>query len=232
MPVDEEVADYAKELTRRVSSVLGENLRGAVGAARSSLTTVAHRPGSSLSSPVSHLRAHAKMSRQMDSISVRRVRQQDAVPLAELWIEFGRYYAELDPIQFQVPADDSLVDWFEGRLSEPDGADALWLLAEHGQRVVGAIQARIWRPSEDAERQIVREVGHVVLKIDSIVVTESERRGGIGRALMDAVEHWGRERGASEAVVISYAFSPTSVPFYEKGVGYDRKTIGFWKSLG
>lgn len=172
------------------------------------------------------------MSREMDSISVRPVRQQDAASLTELWIEFGRYYAELDPIQFQVPADDCLADWFRRRLSDPGGADALWLIAERGQRVVGAIQAQIWRPSEDAEHQIVREVGHVVLKIDSIVVTGSERRGGIGRALMDAAEDWGRERGASEAVVISYAFSPTSVPFYEEGVGYDRKTIGFWKSLG
>jgi hypothetical protein len=82
------------------------------------------------------------MSREMDSISVRAVRQQDAAPLAELWIAFG-----------------------------------------------------------------------------------------IGRALIDAVA-WGRERGASEVVVISYAFSPTSVPFHEEDIGYDRKTIGFRKSLG
>jgi hypothetical protein len=49
---------------------------------------------------------------------------------------------------------------------------------------------------------------------------------------MEAVETWGRYRGASQAVVISYAESPTSVPFYENGLGYGRKTIGFWKALG
>jgi hypothetical protein len=47
---------------------------------------------------------------------------------------------------------------------------------------------------------------------------------------MDAVEAWGVSRGATEAVVISTADSP-SVPFYEDGLGYWRKTIGFWKSL-
>jgi hypothetical protein len=46
------------------------------------------------------------------------------------------------------------------------------------------------------------------------------------------VEHWAAARGASEAVVISAANSPTSVPFYEEGLGHQRKTIGFWKSLG
>jgi hypothetical protein len=34
------------------------------------------------------------------------------------------------------------------------------------------------------------------------------------------------------AFVVSYAHSPTSVPFYEDGMGYARKTIGFWKRLG
>ena len=163
--------------------------------------------------------------------STRRATPADADELALLWREFGRYYFELDPEQYQVPKEAGLADWFRGFLEQPDDDDVIWLVSEGAERLIGSIQARIWRPSPDADRQLVREVGEVVLKIDSLVVTEVERRRGIGRDLMSAVEEWGVGRGASQAVVISAADSPTSLPFYESGMGYVRKTIGFWKSL-
>jgi hypothetical protein len=47
----------------------------------------------------------------------------------------------------------------------------------------------------------------------------------------DAAERWGRDRGATRAIVISYANSPSSVPFYEDRMGYERHTIGFLKPL-
>jgi len=34
----------------------------------------------------------------------------------------------------------------------------------------------------------VREVGETILKVDSVIVTEHERRSGVGRALMEAVQ--------------------------------------------
>jgi len=49
--------------------------------------------------------------------------------------------------------------------------------------------------------------------------------------LMSAAERWGRDRGATHALVISYANSPSSVPFYEDRIGYERHTIGFLKPL-
>jgi GNAT superfamily N-acetyltransferase len=169
---------------------------------------------------------------RMSDVSSRLVEPGDADALADLWMEFGRYYAELDSIQYREPEPDGLVDWFRDRLMQAWGDDYTWLAAVRADRVVGAIQARILRPSQDGRWQLVREVEHVVLKIDSLIVTGAERRAGVGRLLMKAVEVWGAARGASEAVVISAANSPTSVPFYEEGLGYQRKTIGFWKSLG
>ena len=77
----------------------------------------------------------------------------------------------------------------------------------------------------------MREVAETVLKVDALMVIEDERRTGVGTALMEAMEAWAKERGASQVVVISYAHSPTSVPFYEEGMRYARKTIGFWKQL-
>jgi GNAT superfamily N-acetyltransferase len=163
--------------------------------------------------------------------SIRPADVGDAADLAALWIEFGRYYFQLDPEQYQVPKEEGLVDWFRASLEQETDDDVIWFVAEGRDRLLGSIQARIWRPAPDADRQLVREVGEVVLKVDSLVVTEGERRKGIGRDLMSVVETWGLRRGASQAVVISVADSPTSVPFYESGMRYLRKTIGFWKSL-
>jgi len=70
-----------------------------------------------------------------------------------------------------------------------------------------------------------------MLKVDSIMVLEQERGAGVGTALMSATESWGRERGATRAVVISYANSPSSVSFYEARMGYERHTVGFRRAL-
>jgi GNAT superfamily N-acetyltransferase len=164
-------------------------------------------------------------------LSIRPATLGDAAALARLWLEFGRYYCDLDPVQYQVPREDGLVEWFRELLQERTDDDVTWLVAEATEGLVGSIQARIWPPSPDADRWLVREVGEVVLKIDPLIVTETERRRGIGRELMSAVEEWGVDRGASQAVVISAVGSPTSVPFYESGMAYLRKTIGFWKPL-
>ena len=137
----------------------------------------------------------------------------------------------MDPTAFRVPEPDGLARGFEEQLlCEPDD-DALWLVADRAEHLVGYIQAQLWRPSQGAERQIMRDASETVLKIDALFVIDGDRRAGVGAALMDAAEAWGKERGASRAVVISDAHSPTSVPFYEDRMRYERMTIGFSKSL-
>ena len=128
--------------------------------------------------------------------------------------------------------EDGLVEWFRRQLDEAGDEDQTWLVAEGSDGLVGSIQGQVWRPSDDADWQLVREVGETLLRVNHLIVTKAERRRGIGRALMEGIEAWGVSRGATQAVVISTADSPTSVPFYEEGMGYWRKTIGFWKLLG
>jgi GNAT superfamily N-acetyltransferase len=162
---------------------------------------------------------------------VRDAAREDAQALAEALLEWGRQYAELDPSAFRVPEAQGLAAKFEEQLlAEPDD-DALWLVAERGNHLVGYIQAQVWRPSEGAEQQIMRDASDTILKIDALFVTDRERRAGVGAALMEAAESWGSERGATRAVVISYAHSPTALPFYEGKMRYERTTIGFSKPL-
>ena len=65
----------------------------------------------------------------------------------------------------------------------------------------------------------------------AVMVTEHDRRMGLGKALMHAVEEWGRQRGTSQAILFSYAHSPSSVPYYRDGMAYRANTIGFRKPL-
>jgi GNAT superfamily N-acetyltransferase len=77
----------------------------------------------------------------------------------------------------------------------------------------------------------VREVGETVVKVDAVMVTEQDRRMGLGKALMHAVEEWGGQGGTPQAVLIPYAHSPSSMPFYRDGMAYRANTIGFRKPL-
>jgi GNAT superfamily N-acetyltransferase len=168
----------------------------------------------------------------MERVRIREADPEDAEGLARLWIELGRYYENIDPVQFRAPEEKGLATWMGTRVEEGRTDQAIWLVAESHGHLVGSVHAQIWPPSEDAIRELIRDEGEFVLRVDALVVTERERRKGIGKALMDAVEEWAKERGASVAFVVSYAHSPTSVPFYEDGMGYSRKTLGFWKRLG
>jgi GNAT superfamily N-acetyltransferase len=167
------------------------------------------------------------------TLTIRPAGVADAAQLVELWVEFGSYYDAIDPVQFQIPQRDGLLEWMERDLQRERPADELWLVADRGGMLVGYVRAQILRPNDaDASRHILRTVGVTTVKTDSLMVTDSERRLGVATVLMESVEIWGQEREASEAFVISYAKSPTSVPFYEARMGYQTQTTGYWKALG
>ena len=167
----------------------------------------------------------------MERIVIRPARASDAADLARNWIEVARHYVELDPEAFRVPSTDGLVEFFEESLKRPRSEDSVWLVAEVDGQVVGDVSARLERPAEDAERQVLRYLGEVRVHVDALGVVQAHRRRGVGTRLMGAVEQWARERGAVCAMLDTYAASPLSVPFYEHGMGYQRRSIVFEKRL-
>ena len=167
----------------------------------------------------------------MEPIVIRPPRASDAAELARNWIEVAQYYVELDPEAFRVPSTDGLVEFFEESLERPRSEDAMWLVAEVDGQVVGDVSAHLERPAEDAERQLLRYLGEVRIYVDALGVVQAYRRRGVGMRLMRAIERWARERGAVCAMLDTYAASPLSVPFYERGMGYRRRSIVFEKRL-
>jgi len=168
----------------------------------------------------------------MDAVRLRPARSGDGEGMARCWLDAGEYYADLDAASFQVPAADGLAEWFEQLLREPCPDDEISLVADSGGGAVGFVTARLLRPDGDATRQLVRDMGRVRVMVDALVVGARDRRRGIGTLLLRAVEDWGRRNGAVLVLLDTYVASPLSVPFYERRMGYARRSVRFQKSLG
>jgi GNAT superfamily N-acetyltransferase len=93
-------------------------------------------------------------------------------------------------------------------------ADSAILVAERGGRLIGLAEVYV-RGDEDVPARVPRRYAH----LQSMVVEEKHRRGGVGRTLLRAAEDWARERGAAEMRLDVWEFSDGPLAFYER-VGY------------
>jgi len=164
-------------------------------------------------------------------ITVRRHRTGDGAELARAWIDAGGYYAALAPDTFQVPETEGLEEYLGREEAAGDEPDVLRLVAEVGGRVVGAATGRIEAPDEGARYQLQRQFTETRLMIDVVIVEQAYRRHGVGQALMDVLEDWGRERGASVALLDTYPESAMSLPFFTERMGYIRRSVRLWRRL-
>jgi GNAT superfamily N-acetyltransferase len=162
----------------------------------------------------------------MSELVIRDIRPGDGGGCARAWLDAGRYYAALVPEVIQEPDADGLVEWFEQAIGEERDGDALWRVAEDPQHgVVGMIEAAIVGPAPDANRQLQRDLSRTRLIVNLLAVAEGYRRRGVGMALMEAAEEWGRSKGAVVVVTDTNLSSPLSVPFYEERMGYRRQAV-------
>lgn len=107
----------------------------------------------------------------------------------------------------------------------------MWLVAEDNGQVVGFIEAVVTQPSPDAHWQTQRDLGRTRLVINALAVAEEYRHQGVGTALMNGAEKWGRQQGAVVAVTEAELSNPVSVPFYENRMGYRRQAVILRKTL-
>jgi GNAT superfamily N-acetyltransferase len=163
---------------------------------------------------------------------VREARREDAWAMARAWRDAGRFYVEISPEDFQVPGDDGLVDWLEcGIEAMESDRDLALLVAERDDEVVGWVSARLVTPASDAQWQLQREYATTRLVLDAVVVSEEHRGAGAGLELVRAAEEWGRELGATVAVADGNCASGVVPRFYERRLGYRRRSVSLRKPL-
>jgi GNAT superfamily N-acetyltransferase len=162
------------------------------------------------------------------TLIIREPQAGDGAGMARVWLSAGQYYAELDPEHFQVPAADGLPESFERAIGTPRPG-VLRLVAELDRLLAGWVTAHIEQPAPEAASQFVRELGWTRLFVDALVVDRARWQQGTGTALLTAAESWGREHGAAVVRLDTYADGPVAVPFYERHMGYQRRSIVFQK---
>jgi ribosomal protein S18 acetylase RimI-like enzyme len=152
-----------------------------------------------------------------DAGGPRRATVDDHAAIARLLAEADALHAELVPGYFRRP-DRS------GRASRPTHAErgrtelervlaaadeAMWVIADESGEIAGLVHAQIYdTPPQPA--LVPKRRCH----IDSLIVTASARRRGLGRRLVEAASAWARTKGAAEVLLTVWAGNQAAEQFY------------------
>lgn len=99
------------------------------------------------------------------------------------------------------------------------------LVAAHEAQVIGFIHLTL---VVKAELGVLRERRSLV--VDALVVRESDRGSGVGKALMLAAEQWGIENGMTSVELTVWCRNDAALRFYE-GMGYGAANLRMRKEL-
>jgi ribosomal protein S18 acetylase RimI-like enzyme len=159
---------------------------------------------------------------------IRQAERTDVSELARLWIEFGTYYAELDPERFKTPAAAGLEEWIEAGLQR---ATERWLVAELDGEIAGYAVGQLVEPHPDADLKMLTDAQATRLGIHVVHTSEAFRRRGVATALLRELEAWARQQGAELVLAETDVHSPAAIPFWDQADGYARTSVRFRKRL-
>jgi ribosomal protein S18 acetylase RimI-like enzyme len=156
------------------------------------------------------------------TVDVRLANLSDLDAVCRLAHDVSVLHAAMRPDVFAVPVDAAqrTARWRQD-LEQPDRASFVALRAGVA---VGFISGKV--ADEPSDYFLPTRLCHV----NSIGVVESERGRGIGRALMAALEAWGRRRGANEVHLTVWRFNERARALYAE-LGYEERTLLMCKRI-
>jgi len=138
---------------------------------------------------------------------VRRATIEEAPLIASLGAHVQRLHHEQRPDWFK-PADESAtVEWYREKLMNPE---ATVYLAEEAERAIGFVVAVVHHRADSPFAQ-----ARTVLEVDQIGVTPTERRRGVGHALINAVRELADQVSAERIALTTWSFNVEAHRFFE-----------------
>ncbi|WP_203568837.1 GNAT family N-acetyltransferase [Aestuariimicrobium ganziense] len=138
-------------------------------------------------------------------VTVRQARVEDAEGFRRLLVGFTGYADK-------VPWDDYLAR-YSARVDDPTWC--LIVAEDQSGELIGYAVAQDFTPNLRATFTVGR--------VDDLWVDPERRRGGTGRALMEAVFDWARSR--PQPMVLDWQSTPEAVAFYE-AMGFEADRVG------
>ncbi|HEX9695806.1 MAG TPA: GNAT family N-acetyltransferase [Actinomycetota bacterium] len=145
----------------------------------------------------------------MSEIFVRRANSGDLPAVERLWRELQAIQGDFRVLKVTRDLDAHVRDEF---LNAAGRADALWLVAEAGGRVVAMAFLHAEKPSRVSDEE--------VLEMSRVAVDPVWRGRGVGRALVAEAERIARERGARYLAARVFSRNEEAVRFWD-AIGFE-----------
>ena len=142
--------------------------------------------------------------------TIRPGRREDAAEAARLWMQSAEEHTAHDPIYATAPGAERVMRRFLADLTS--SGHSFLFVAESGGRTVGFISGEL-REGSPTFRQ------KAWASVDDVFVEPDYRNLGVGRALLESVEVWAKERRADGISLQVAAANQRGRKFYE-GLGF------------
>lgn len=164
---------------------------------------------------------------QSETATIRAALLEHADRIARIFLESAEHHSGLDPELYFVPSFESIVERYrEGRQHPRDSVGAnITFIAEIKGEIVGFVDARLDRSLDAMHRNMV------FCHIAEIAVSRRYQSRGIGAQLLREAEAWGRDQGASVALLEYHRANAQAGAFYQFRMGYRVTSITALKNL-
>ncbi len=150
----------------------------------------------------------------MNRLTIRLATGRDIDALIDIYIEFHEFHVRGVPDQLRIPETYDRLELQASLKRIISGSTSAIFLAEIEDAVAGLAEVYL-RQSEPDPAVVTRKYGY----LQSLMVLEPYRQHGIGSQLVEAVEQWAKEQGASEMHLDTWEFAAGPLRFYE-ALGY------------